>query len=277
MEKTADLHIHTSMSDGTFSPAQAVEYAKKLGFFCVAVTDHDTVDGVRPAQKKGLQVGIEVIGGVEFTAQEKGKEVHILGFFPDLSDKKFLNKLKTIRRSRIDRIYKMTEKLKKYNVIIDPQDVFKLSKEGAVGRPHLATVIKDKGYVLSVNEAFRRYIGDSGPCYVEHYEMSVAEAISELKRIGAVVVFAHPAIMGGEDLIPKFIRYGLDGIEAYHSEQSSAVSKRLVKIASQYRLLVTGGSDCHGLNKGEALMGKVRVAYKFVEDLKECARRMRNT
>lgn len=277
MEKLADLHVHTHLSDGTFSPREVVEYAKKIGLSCIAITDHDCVDGIEPAQKIARRLGLEIVSGVEITAQEKGAEVHLLGFYPDIKDRRFLKKLELICKSRVDRIYKMAEKLKKYNVKIDPEKVFKLSGPGSVGRLHVATILEDEGYVSSIQEAFRRYIGDKGPCYVSHFEMTAKDAIAELKRVGAVVVFAHPHLMGGDILIPKFIKYGLDGLEAYHSEQSQSVSKRYVALAEEYGLLVTGGSDCHGLNKSEVLMGKVKVPYRLVEEIKRCARRTRNT
>lgn len=277
MEKLADLHVHTHLSDGTFSPREVVEYAKKIGLSCIAITDHDCVDGIEPAQKIARRLGLEIVPGVEMTAQEKGAEVHLLGFYPDIKDRRFLKKLELICKSRVDRIYKMAEKLKKYNVKIDPEKVFKLSGPGSVGRLHVATILEDEGYVSSIQEAFRRYIGDKGPCYVSHFEMTAKDAIAELKRVGAVVVFAHPHLMGGDILIPKFIKYGLDGLEAYHSEQSQSVSKRYVALAEEYGLLVTGGSDCHGLNKSEVLMGKVKVPYRLVEEIKRCARRTRNT
>ena len=277
MEKLADLHVHTNVSDGTFSPKEVVEYAKKIGLSCIAITDHDCVDGVEPAKKTAGKLGLEIIPGVEMTAQEKGVEVHILGFYPDIEDDIFLKKLEFIRKSRVDRIYKMAGKLKKYNVTIDPEKVLKLSGEGSVGRLHVAAVLEEEGYVSSIKEAFRRYIGDKGPCYVSHFELTAKDAIAELKRVGAVVVFAHPHLMGGHALKPRFIKYGLDGIEAYHSEQSRQVSKRFVALAGELGLLTTGGSDCHGLNKSEILMGKVKVPYRIVEELKRCARRTKNT
>lgn len=277
MEKLADLHVHTHLSDGTFSPKEVVEYAGKIGLSCIAITDHDCLDGIEPARKTAGISGLEIIPGVEMTVQEKGAEVHILGFYPGLEDTRFLKKLELIRKSRVGRIYEMVEKLKKYNVKIDPEKVFKLSGPGSVGRLHVATILEDEGYVSSVQEAFKRFIGDKGPCYVSHFEMTAKDAIAELKRVGAVVVFAHPHLMGGDALIPKFIKYGLDGLEAYHSEQSPSVSKRYVALAEEYGLLVTGGSDCHGLNKGEVLMGKVKVPYRLVEELKKCARRTRST
>lgn len=270
MEKTADLHVHTCLSDGTFSPKEAAEYANKMGLFCIAIADHDCIDGVAPARRAAKKLGLEIVPAVEMTAREKNTEIHILGFYPDIKDKNFLGKLEVIRRSRIDRMDRMIEKLKKYNVIVDPEDVLKLSGPGSVGRLHLAAVLEDKGYVSSVNEAFRRFIGDKGPCYVRHFEMSAKDVILELKRVGAAAVFAHPNLMGGESLIPKLVGYGLDGIEAYHSEHSRKAARRYVELAEEYHLLVTGGSDCHGLNKGRILMGTVKVPYKFVEELKRC-------
>lgn len=277
MEKLADLHVHTHLSDGTFSPEEVAENAKKVGLSCIAITDHDCVDGILPTKKAAAKVGLEIIPGVEMTAQEKGVEVHILGFFPGTEDKRFLNKLKAIRQSRVDRIYEMVKKLKKYNVHIDPERILRLSGPGSVGRLHVAAVLEEEGYVSSIGEAFKRFIGDKGPCCVAHYEISAKDAIAELKRVGAVVVYAHPHLMGGDRMIRRFIKYGLDGIEAYHSEHSKPVTKRYLEIAKEYGLLVTGGSDCHGLNKGRMLMGTVKVPYALVEELKRCAGKTKNT
>ncbi|MFH0772311.1 MAG: PHP domain-containing protein [Candidatus Omnitrophota bacterium] len=277
MERSTDLHVHTCFSDGTFSPEEVVDKAIQLNLSCVALTDHDCVDGVRPAIKAARGTGLEIIAGVEMTAQEKGVEVHILGFFVDLEDSAFLERLKLIREYRVNRIYKMVDKLKKYNVDVDPEEVLKVSGPGSVGRVHLAAVLEKRGYAVSIKEAFQRYIGDKGPCYVSHPDVSAKEAIAELKRIGAVTVFAHPHLMGRDEFIPAFIEYGLDGLEVYHSEHSPAVSRRYLEIAETRKLLVTGGSDCHGLNKGEVLMGTVRVSYELVERLRECATRMNNT
>lgn len=277
MERQADLHVHTNLSDGTFSPEDTVENAKKAGLSCVSITDHDCVDAILPAEKAGNKSGIEIIPGVEMTAQEKGVEVHLLGYFPDTNDRKFLDSLKAIRRSRVDRVYQMVEKLKKYNIRLDPKRVFELSGRGSVGRLHIAAVLEEEGYVSSIKEAFKRFIGDKGPCYAAHYEICVKDAIAELKRAGAVVVYAHPQLMGGDTLIPKFIKYGLDGIEAYHSEHSKQVAKKYVGLAKEYGLLVTGGSDCHGLNKERMLMGTVKVPYALVEEIKRCAGKTKNT
>ncbi len=274
MEKLADLHVHTNLSDGTFTPGEVVENARKAGLSCIAITDHDCIDAIAPARKAAGKKGPEVIAGIEMTAQESGREVHILGYFPDLENARFRKRLEAIRKRRIDRIYGIVEKLRKYNVILEPDDIFKVSGPGSVGRMHIASVMEDKGYVSSIKEAFSRYIGDKGPCYVPHYEITVKEAISELKKVGSVVVYAHPQLMGGSDLVPKFAKYGLDGIEVYHSEQSKSVSRRLAELAEEKHLLITGGSDCHGANKGRMLMGTVTVPYALVERLKECAKKI---
>jgi predicted metal-dependent phosphoesterase TrpH len=131
-----------------------------------------------PAKKAAGKDGLEIIPGVEMTAQEKGIEVHILGFFPDLDDKKFLKRLVTIRQNRVERVYKIVEKLKKYNINLDPARIMELSGEGSVGRLHVAAALEEGGFVSSIKEAFTRFIGDKGPCYVAHYEITAKDAIS---------------------------------------------------------------------------------------------------
>ncbi len=276
MERLVDLHVHTYLSDGTFSPKEVVERAKEKGLSCIAITDHDCVDGIEPALAAGKELDLEIIPGVELTAEEKNVEVHLLGFFINWKDEPFLKKLEIIRQSRVERTYQMIEKLKKYNVTVDPEEVFKMSGPGSVGRLHVAFVMEKHGYVSSVQEAFRRYIGDRGPCYVKHFEISANDAIAEIKRIGGVAVFAHPYVMGQDKFVPQFVKYGLDGIEAYHSDHPSSASKHYIELAEKYKLLITGGSDCHGLGKGEILMGKVKVPYELVEGLKRCAAKTKN-
>ncbi len=188
MERLVDLHVHTYLSDGTFSPKEVVERAKEMGLSCIAITDHDCVDGIEPASEVAKKLDLEIIPGVELTAEEKNAEIHILGFFINWRDEPFLEKLKVIRQSRVERTHQMIEKLKKYNVTIDPEEVFRTSGPGSVGRLHVALVMEKHGYVSSVKEAFRRYIGDRAPCYVKHFEISAKDAIAEIKRIGGVLI-----------------------------------------------------------------------------------------
>ncbi|MDD5680669.1 MAG: PHP domain-containing protein [Candidatus Omnitrophica bacterium] len=275
MKKFADLHVHTFHSDSTFTPEQVVDVAHKGGLAGIAITDHDNVAGIDPSIGFAGKYGMEIIAGVELTAEVDNLEIHILGYFIDWKAEWFEKKLVKIRQARLERIHAMIEKLKKQGVDIDPKKVFALSGPGAVGRLHLATVLYNEGIISSISEAFRKYIGQSAPCYVRKYKLTPKEAMDMILKLGGVPVLAHPHILGRDDLIPGFIKDGLRGMEVYHTEHSSAATSRYRDIASRYNLVMTGGSDCHGMGKGRVLLGKVKVPYSLVETLREESAKIR--
>lgn len=268
-EKFADLHVHTFHSDSTFTPEQVIDTAHKKGLSAIAITDHDSVNGVDPSIGFAAKYGIEVIAGVELTAEEEDTEIHLLGYFIDWKAVWFEKKLEKIRHARLERIYEMVEKLKKAGVDIDPKKVLALSGPGAVGRLHLATVLYNEGIISSIGEAFRKYIGQKAPCYVKKYKLTPKEAIDMILKLGGAPVLAHPRILGRDDLIPGFIKDGLRGIEVYHTEHFPAVVSRYENFAVSHNLLMTGGSDCHGMGKKDVLLGKVKIPYSLVEGLKK--------
>lgn len=269
--KYADLHVHTFYSDSTFSPEEVVSCARDKGLSAIAICDHDSVDGIEPCQKIGALVDLEIIPGIELTVEKADAEIHLLGYFIDWKAGWFQERLKEIQGSRIDRIYKMVEKLNGANIKVDPEDVFKLAGKGTVGRLHLAQAILKTGKVKSFREIFDKYIGFLRPCYVSNVRFSPEEAIGMLLEVGGVPVLAHPNVMGKDEYIPELIEYGLKGIEVYHTDHKNHAVKRYEKLAKQYNLLMTGGSDCHGLGKGRVLLGEVRVPYELVDRLREAS------
>lgn len=271
----ADLHVHTFHSDSTFTPEQVVDVAYKKGLSAIAITDHDNVDGIGPALHFAGKHGMEIIAGIELTAEESDLEIHMLGYFINCKAEWFEKKLQKIRQARLERIYTMIKKLKDLGVDVDPKKVLELSGPGAVGRLHLATVLYNEGVISSINEAFRKYIGEKSPCYVKKYKLTPKEAMEMILELGGVPVLAHPRILGRDDLIPGFVKDGLRGIEVYHSEHPRNVVSHYEKLAVHYGLLMTGGSDCHGTGKGEALLGKVKIPYSLVEILREESDRIR--
>ena len=275
MTKFADLHVHTFHSDSTFTPEEVIDTAHQNGLSAIAITDHDTVDGIDPSIKFANKYGMEVIAGVELTAEEEDLEIHMLGYYIDWKAEWFEKKLAKIREARLARIYVMVEKLKKVGVEIDPKKVFELSGPGAVGRLHLATVLYNEGVTSSISEAFRKYIGDKSSCYVKKYKLTPKEAIDMILKLGGVPVLAHPRILGRDDLIPRLVEAGLRGIEVYHTEHSNNVALRYEDLALRHGLLVTGGSDCHGAGKGQVLLGKVKIPYSRVEALKKESEKIR--
>ncbi len=267
-EKKADLHVHTHFSDGTFSPEEVLRRARKLRLCAIAITDHDIVDAITPAMEAAQPYKIEVIPGVELTAEAEDTEIHILGLFIDWKKTWFLEKLRSICENRIERIHQMVAKLRALGIKIDAEEVFQVSVLGAVGRLHLARVLYKKGVVSSMHEAFRKYIGDRGPCYVKKLQILPQETMDIISKVGGVSILAHPQTLGNEALILELVREGIQGIEVYHPDHSPFTASRYEALAKEHNLLITGGSDCHGQGKGKILMGKVKVPYELVEKLK---------
>ncbi len=274
--KFADLHVHTFYSDSTFSPEEVVTWAAKKGLSAVAICDHDSVDGIEPCRAFGEAAGVEVIPGIELTVEKSDVEIHILGYFFDHKAAWLKSKLKEMQGGRIDRIYKMVEKLNAEGIDVKAEDVFRLSGEGSVGRLHLAQAMLATGKVKTFKEVFNKYIGFQKSCYVSNVRFTPKEALDVLLRAGGVPVLAHPGIMDRDEYIPELIEYGLRGIEVYHTDHKPGVVKHYEEIAARYGLLMTGGSDCHGLGKGRVLLGGVRVPYGLVEKLREESERIKH-
>jgi len=268
-EEYADLHVHTFYSDSTFSPNEVAEMASKKGLKAIAICDHDCVDGIAPTEEAARPYGIEVIPGVELTIEEDDAEIHILGYFINYKDQDLLKNLKRFQEGRVGRIYKMLELLKDKGIDIRPEEVFELAGDGSVGRPHVALAMLKAKKINYLQEAFNEYIGDGKPCYVGHLKFAPSEAIEMIKKSGGVPVLAHPMVGARDEFIPKLIKFGLRGIEVYHSDHNKSYEKKYLEIAKAENLVVTGGSDCHGLSKKTVLMGKVKVPYSLVLKLKE--------
>ena len=273
--KYAYLHVHTFYSDSTFSPEEVVSCAKEKDLAGIAICDHDSTEGIEPCRRAAEGLGLGIIAGVEMTAEKPATELHILGYFIDCAPAWFQARLKAIRDSRVERVYRMTEKLAAYNIKVDPKKVFALAGKGSVGRLHMAKALVDAGQVRSIQEAFDKYIGFGKPCYVPHARFTPQEAIETILKVKGVPVLAHPDVSNAAPYIEELIGYGLRGIEAYHTDHNNRTTKRYLALAEQHGLLVTGGSDCHGLGKGKVLMGGVKVPYEVVENLRAEAEKIR--
>jgi predicted metal-dependent phosphoesterase TrpH len=278
MEKVADLHVHTNISDGTFSPEKVVEYARLQGLDVIGITDHDSCAGINPAIRAAEGTGLEIIPGVELTAEINDYEAHILGYFIDWQDKLFNKKLEELCVVREKRAKEMLNRLKDQGINLEYSDLLEMagSVPGSVGRLHIANLLYKKGKVSSLKAAFEKYIGANSPAYVKKFKLSPKEAVDMIRSVGGVAVLAHPKTLNIsskslKDLLVILKPEGLSGIEVYHSDHKARDSKALKEIAEELGLLITGGSDCHGLGKKEVLLGKVKVPYELVEKLKDAA------
>jgi len=266
----ADLHLHTRFSDGTYTPAELAAQAKKNGLACIALTDHDTVEGCAYAAAACAELGLEFIPGSELTSEFNGVETHILTYLVDTANPELLAEMKKFQAVRQDRIREMCAKLNAVDVGLKAEDVFALANCASPGRPHVARALVAKKFCRSFDEAFERYLKKDRPAFVPKFKMSTERAIELIHRAGGLAVMAHPALNRTDDIIPAVAAAGLDGIEVFHTKHNPAANKRYMDIAKKFNLLITGGSDCHGMSKGRPLIGTIKLDYAYVEKLKEC-------
>jgi predicted metal-dependent phosphoesterase TrpH len=271
----ADLHLHTNFSDGTFTPEELTAHAKRLGFHALALSDHDTVEGCVRMAASCRSEGIEFIPATELTAEIDSHEVHILGYFIDTTNAKLLVELARFQSVRQSRIREMVARIQQLNVPLDEENVFAVANCRSPGRPHVARALVQAGLCANLDEAFERFLKKGKPAWVPKAKMSAAEAIDLIHHAGGLAVLAHPALNNCDDLIPALAESGIDGLECYHTKHPWAVAEHYVKFAEQLNLLVTGGSDCHGMSKGRPLIGGIKLPYWRVERMKAAVQKWR--
>jgi predicted metal-dependent phosphoesterase TrpH len=264
----ADLHLHTSFSDGTYTPEELVAQARNHGLSALALTDHDTVEGCAPTAAACEAARIEFITGTELTAEQDGHEIHILGYCLDISDERLLAKIGKFQAVRQNRIREMVARLNELNVPLEVEAVFELANCRSPGRPHVARALVKAGLCENLDVAFERFLKKNRPAWVPKFKMSAMDAIELIHSAGGVAVMAHPGLNRTDEVIGTMVNAGLDGIECFHTKHSTAISEYYLEIADKYNLLVTGGSDCHGMSKGKPVIGGVRLPYQHVEKLK---------
>lgn len=265
----ADLHLHTNFSDGTYSPEEVVSQAVKHQLAAIALTDHDTVEGCAPAARACAAAGIEFITGTELTAEQEGNELHILGYFVDTENPRLLAEIGKFQSVRQNRIREMVARLNELEVPLEAEAVFALANCRSPGRPHVARALVNAGLCVSLDEAFERFLKRNRPAWVPKMKMSAFAGIELIHQAGGLSVMAHPGLNRTDEVIPELVEAGLDGIECFHTKHSTATAEHYLVLADKYHLLVTGGSDCHGLSKGRPLIGTVKLPYEHVERLKE--------
>jgi predicted metal-dependent phosphoesterase TrpH len=248
-----DLHVHTTASDGVETPAHVIAMAIEKGLAGIAITDHDTVDGIEPALDfincKGIT--IDFIPGIELNTDFGDDELHILGYYIDYKNEMLINRIKEISNLRYQRAQKMVSKLNTFGIQISFSHVQELAKGDIIGRPHIARALVQSGYVLSEKEAFDKYIERGKPCYVPRYKLTPAEAIEIVKQAGGISVLAHPGLINDSRKITQVIGMGIEGLEIYYPEHSIIQIQDLTQLAQKHNLLTTGGSDFHGHGSSE--------------------------
>lgn len=273
-----DLHLHTTASDGVLSPSEIVRYAKAKGLQAIAITDHDTIEGLEEGISEGERTGFEVIPGIEISAEHSPGSMHILGFFLDIHHPLLNERLEYLQKARAERNPKIVEKLNRLGIDITFDEILRVSGGGQVGRPHFANVLLQKKHVRSFQEAFDRFLKKDASAYVDKFRFTSKEAIHFINEAKGIAVLAHPNTLGMvgyselEKLILRLAEEGLKGIEAYYPEHSSTEATRYKTLAERHGLLVTGGTDYHGIEKNGLEIGvgrgEMKIPYSIVENLK---------
>jgi predicted metal-dependent phosphoesterase TrpH len=267
----ADLHLHTNFSDGTYAPEELAAFGRQHGLAAMSLTDHDTIGGCARMATACQTIGIEFISGSELTAELNGNELHLLGYFIDIHNPKLLAEMSRFQTVRQNRIREMVARLNQLHIPLHANAVFALANCLSPGRPHVARALVQAGLCSSLDEAFNRFLKKGKPAWVPKFKMSALDAITLIHHAGGVAVMAHPGLNRTDDIIPDLVAAGLDGLECFHSKHSTAVAEHYLMLADQHHLLDTGGSDCHGMNKGKPLIGSVKIPYHHVTLLKERA------
>ncbi len=279
-----DLHLHTTASDGVLSPSEIVRYAKAKGLQAIAITDHDTVEGLSEGLSEGEKIGFEVIPGVEISAVHSSGSMHLLGFFFDHHHPLINERLGYLQKARAERNPKIAERLNQLGIELTYEEVLKASGGGQVGRPHFAQILLEKGYVRSFQEAFDRFLKNGAPAYVDKFRFTPKEAIHFIIEAQGIAVLAHPKTLNlkgyleFEKLILQLIDQGLKGIEVYYPEHSALEMAQYKILAEKYGLLMTGGTDYHGIDKNGLDIGtgrgEMKLPYSIVESLKAAQNRV---
>jgi Predicted metal-dependent phosphoesterases (PHP family) len=275
--KYIDLHTHSTASDGSYTPTELVEAAAKIGLSAIALTDHDTVDGLDEAINAAKAADIKLISGIEFSTRYYDKDIHILGLCIDYKSTAFQSQLADFMNSRLMRNEKIYALLQKQGIDITGEMMREMFKDSVPTRAHIARYLLNKGYVTSINGAFTRYIGDHSPCYVPRENITPYQTISCILEAGGVPILAHPLLYRlGKDALEKLIidfkKMGMKGIEAIYSSHTPSDESFLRLLAGKHKLVISGGSDFHGqhhrpdvaLGKGK---GKLRVPSSILEQI----------
>ena len=263
-----DLHVHSLVSDGTLTPTQLVEEAQLIGLDGIALTDHDTVDGIEEALEAGAKRNYPVITGIELTTDYLGQEVHVLGYGIDPNMPRLRTKLERIIDSRVERARGMIKRLQRVGINLSWEEVRSQAPGKFIGRPHIYGALKAGGWIKEdpLRDAFRYYLGVNGIAYLPHREIEAPEAVELIRAAGGIPVLAHPGRMETLKVIRSLVHFGLGGIEAFYPSHSESEIKKFLQIANRFGLIVTGGSDYHGA-RGHARLGEAQAPTELLDQL----------
>lgn len=275
MMKAIDLHTHSNASDGTYTPSELIDYAVEKNLGAIALTDHDTVDGINEALNRASYysaqgIEIEVIPGIEFSTEYQGKDIHIVGLYIDKECEYFKRRIEKFALSRIKRNRQMCQKLREHGMDVTYEELETAFPQGTITRAHFARILMMKGYTKSIKEGFDRFIGDRCPCYVSRKKISPFRAVEIIRKSGGVPILAHPILYGMsksrlEILVSRLKAAGLMGIEAVYSTYDASDERQIRQLASEYDLVISGGSDFHGKNKANIDLG-TGLGHLFVSE-----------
>lgn len=269
MNKKVDLHTHTNYSDGFFTPKELLINAKKNGIDVISITDHDSVNGIREAIDIGKELGIEVIAGLEISSDIRDREVHLLAYFIDIDNAELEHYLSFFRTERVKRAHRIIQKLNALGLTISIEDVFEKAKNSAMGRPHIAQAMMERGLIKNYYEAFNKYIGNGCPAFEKKVHVSPQSAFKIINDAGGLSFIAHPGNMP-EEIIKELIEEGVDGIEVIHPSHSTQLTHYYRGIVNQYYLLESGGSDFHGgKREDEKNLGKYFTSYAKLDEMRK--------
>jgi predicted metal-dependent phosphoesterase TrpH len=264
-----DLHTHTTASDGTYAPRDLVIEAASRGVRVLAITDHDSTEGLPEAfEEAARRRPLELLPGIEINCDVEGAEIHVLGYLMDWQAPWFQEFCREQRRERRERVHRMAERMAALGMPFDADEVFALVKEGSAGRPHVAQVMVAHGYVKTVRQAFDKYLAAGRPGHVPRKKLAPEDAVRLIRRAAGVPVFAHPGLASRDELIPGLIAAGLMGIECYYTEHSAQQRATYLQICKEQDLVATGGSDFHGPQVRAATLGSPSVPMAAVEALR---------
>lgn len=267
----ADLHIHTTASDGRLSPQEIVRQAEAAGLRHIAITDHDTVAAhlALRTQAATEPLRLSIIPGIEFSTDLPGHEVHILGYFIDIDNSKLTEQLAIITNDRLQRAQLMVDKLNKLGYAIEYSRVLAIAGQAtAVGRPHIAKALLENNYFSSVADVFTQVLSANGPAYVPHYKLTPEQVIRLITAAGGMAIVAHPGLIGNDRLVVDLIKAGVHGLEVYHPEHDQVMTSKYLAIAQKYNLKITGGSDFHAIpGRYPDKLGIFTVSAKIVDSL----------